>query len=196
GVSIEEVNYPKYNKPNEEIVLFDLCRNLNKVFVSKEIQWINDGDFHGSNPTLYVYDDSYGLKWAKSHDFPYVIMEEPPVEKDLVDENTGIQISGVMDANATLNVESVENTVEDAVSTFDITLTKYGDIIQPDGEITISIPSEYNDCDVFWVKDDGTKVNMNAEYIDGKYVFTTDHLSVYALIRKSVTLLGDVNGDG
>lgn len=119
-----------------------------------------------------------------------------PENMDLADTDTGIKATGLMHPDATLNVESVENTVEDAVSTFDITLTKYGDIIQPDGEITISIPSEYNDCDVFWVKDDGTKVNMNAEYIDGKYVFTTDHLSVYALVRKSVTLLGDVNGDG
>lgn len=119
-----------------------------------------------------------------------------PENMDLADTDTGIKATGLMHPDATLNVESVENTVQNAFSTFDITLTKYGDIIQPDGEITILIPSEYNDCDVFWVKDDGTKVNMNAEYIDGKYVFTTDHLSVYALVRKSATLLGDVNGDG
>lgn len=119
-----------------------------------------------------------------------------PENMDLADTDTGIKATGLMHPDATLNVESVENTVEDAVSTFDITLKKYGNNIHPEGEITISIPSEYSDCDVFWVKDDGTKENMNAEYIDGKYIFTTDHLSVYALVRKSATLLGDVNCDG
>ena len=193
--NLVEAEYPACIE--QDVILFDFCTNLTKVIINKDITYINDESFFESpNVTLYVYDNSYGLEWAKSHDFPYVIMEEPPVEKDLVDENTGIQVSGVMDADATLNIESVENTVQNAVSTFDITLKKYGNVIQPDGEITISIPSEYSDCDVFWVKDDGTKVNMNAEYADGKYIFTTDHLSVYALVRKSATLLGDVNGDG
>ena len=160
---------------------------LKKVYLSKQISFIDDYSFSNCpNVNLYVYDNSYGLEWAKSHDFPYVIMEEPPVEKELVDENTGIQVSGVMDAEATLNVESVENTVENAISSFNITLVKDGNIIQPDGSITISIPSEYSDCDVFWIKDDGTKVNMNAEYVDAKYVFTTDHLSIYALVRNNV----------
>lgn len=187
GGNIEEADYPIYPKPFSEINLFTFCERLNKVYISKEVNWMNNEDFINSpNVTLYVYDNSYGLEWAKKHDFPYVIMEEPPVEKDLVDENTGIQVSGVMDAEATLNVESVENSLENAVSSFDITLVKDGNIIQPDGTITISIPSEYGDCEVFWIKDDGTKVNMNAEYVDGKYVFTTDHLSIYALVRNIV----------
>lgn len=128
-----------------------------------------------------------------------------PENMNLVDTDTGIEVTGLMHPEANLKIENVTNTVQNAVSTFDITLVingldmsliKYCTIIQPDGEITISIPSEYSDCDIFWIKDDGTKVNMNAEYIDGKYIFTTDHLSVYALVRKSATLLGDVNGDG
>ena len=185
--NLEETDYPIYPEPSSEISLFTFCEKLSKVYISKEVKWMNDKDFMASpNVVLYVYDNSYGLEWAKSHDFPYVIMEEPPVEKELVDENTGILVSGVMDAEATLNVESVENIVENAISSFNITLVKDGNIIQPDGSITISIPSEYSDCDVFWIKDDGTKVNMNAEYVDGKYVFTTDHLSIYALVRNNV----------
>lgn len=183
--NLVEAEYPACIE--QDAVLFDFCTKLKKVIINKNITLINDESFFESpNVTLYVYPDSYGLEWAKSHDFPYVIMEEPPVEKDLVDENTGIQVSGVMDAEATLNVESVENSVENAISTFDITLVKDGNIIQPDGTITISIPSEYGDCEVFWIKDDGTKVNMNAGYVDGKYVFTTDHLSIYALVRDIV----------
>lgn len=142
------------------------------------------------------YRDDTGNYSKKNIDAWLETQTPDPENIDLADTDTGIKATGLMHPDATLNVESVENTVQNAVSTFDITLKKYGNVIQPDGEITISIPSEYSDCDVFWVKDDGTTENMNAEYADGKYIFTTDHLSVYALVRKSATLLGDVNCDG
>ena len=150
----------------------------------KEISAMNDRDFIGSDVTLHVYNNSYALEWAKEHDFSYEIMEEEPIEKELIDTNTGIKVEGTMDPDANLNVEKVESTMEDAVATYDITLRKDGDVIQPSGTITISIPSEIKDCKLFWVKDDGTKVEVNAKYENGKYVFTTDHLSVYALVKE------------
>lgn len=110
--------------------------------------------------------------------------EPDPENLELIDTNTGIKVQGTMDPDANLNVEKVESTVEDAVATYDITLRKDGDVIQPSGTITISIPSEIKDCKLFWVKDDGTKVEVNAKYENGKYVFTTDHLSVYALVKE------------
>ena len=110
--------------------------------------------------------------------------EPDPENLELIDTNTGIKVQGTMDPDANLNVEKVESTVEDAVATYDITLRKDGDVIQPSGTITISIPSEIKDCKLFWVKDDGTKVEVNAIYENGNYVFTTDHLSVYALVKE------------
>ncbi len=183
---LEEIYYPSYNNKDQLYdKIFSSCSNLNKVFISKEINNICSEDFDQStNVTLYVYNNSYALDWAKEHGFAYEIMEEPPIEKDLVDESTGIKVKGTMDPDATLNVEKVESTVEDAVATYDITLRKDGDVIQPSGTITISIPSEIKDCKLFWVKDDGTKVEVNAIYENGKYVFTTDHLSVYALVKE------------
>lgn len=178
----------EYPNSDAKYPIFTNCPKLNKVIIPKYVEIMNELDFSNSpNVTLYVYDNTYGLEWAKSHDFPYEIIEEPqpPVEKDLVDSQTGIQVSGLIDPDAVLNVKNTENTLENAVKTFDITLEKDGNIIQPSGEITISIPCEYSDCDVFWVKDDRTKVDMNAEYVDGKYVFKTDHLSVYSLVRDS-----------
>ena len=185
-----------YNKDKTSLICYPVQKEDTVFTIPKSVNGIScaydfnedELSFCGNKNVkkLYVYDNSYGLEWAKSHDFPYEIIEGTPVEKALVDKDTEIQASGVMDANATLNVESVKNSVENAISTFDITLVKDGNIIQPDGTITISIPSEYGDCDVFWIKDDGTKVNMNAEYVDSKYVFTTDHLSVYALVRNIV----------
>lgn len=118
------------------------------------------------------------------------------IQTTLTDESTEISVTGVLSTDTMLKVIKTDVYLSEVKTSYDIKLLKDGKVIQPDSEITISIPSEYNDCNVFWVKDDGTKVNMNAKYIDGKYVFTTDHLSVYALVRKSTTLLGDVNGDG
>ena len=182
--TLEEVEYPVItNHPSDYVVRY--CPSLKKIIVGKEVNFMPENEFSElSNVTLYVYNNSYALDWAKEHGFAYEIMEEPPIEKDLVDESTGIKVQGTMDPDANLNVEKVESTVEDAVATYDITLRKDGDVIQPSGTITISIPSEIKDCKLFWVKDDGTKVEVNAIYENGNYVFTTDHLSVYALVKE------------
>ena len=180
--SLKEFYYPELVSATYPIL--DSCYTHVDVYISKDISVMNDEDFIDSDVTLHVYNNSYALDWAKEHEFAYEIMEEPPIEKDLVDEGTGIKVKGTMDPDATLKVEKVESTVEDAVATYDITLRKDGDVIQPSGTITISIPSEIKDCKLFWVKDDGTKVEVNAIYENGNYVFTTDHLSVYALVKE------------
>lgn len=181
--SLKNFYYPA--RANVESAILTDCQFSHiDVYISKEISAMNDRDFIGSDVTLHVYNNSYALEWAKEHEYEYEIMEEEPIEKELIDTNTGIKVEGTMDPDANLNVEKVEGTVEDAVATYDITLRKDGDVIQPSGTITISIPSEIKDCKLFWVKDDGTKVEVNAKYENGKYVFTTDHLSVYALVKE------------
>lgn len=180
----------------ESAILTDCQFSHTDVYISKEVSAMNDRDFIGSDVTLHVYNNSFGLEWAKEHNFSYEIMEEEPIEKELIDTNTGIKVQGTMDTNATLKVEKVENSVEDAVATYDITLQKDGAVIQPDGTITVKIPGNAENCKVMWIKDDGTAEDMNAKYTDGCYVFTTDHLSVYALVQDKTILTGDSNQDG
>ena len=117
-------------------------------------------------------------------------------ELSLFDEDTGIEVDGTMDTDAALKVEKLKNTFENSVATYDITLQKDGAVIQPDGAITVKIPSNAENCKVMWIKDDGTAEDMNAKYTDGCYVFTTDHLSVYALVQDKTILTGDANQDG
>ena len=194
---IEEAEYPIYLDSSSYLSLYTFCNNLKKVYISKEVEHMNDEDFMGSpNVVLYVFDNSYGLEWAKEHNFSYEIMEEEPIEKDLVDTNTGIKVDGTMDTDAALKVEKLENTFENSVATYDITLQKDGAVIQPDGTITVKIPSSAENCKVMWLKGDGTAEDMNAEYTDGCYVFTTDHLSIYALVQDKTILTGDANQDG
>ena len=194
---IEEAEYPIYLDSSSYLSLYTFCNNLKKVYISKEVEHMNDEDFMGSpNVVLYVFDNSYGLEWAKEHNFSYEIMEEEPIEKELIDTNTGIKVEGTMDTDAAIKVEKVENTFENSVATYDITLQKDGAVIQPDGAITVKIPSNAENCKVMWLKGDGTAEDMNAKYTDGCYVFTTDHLSVYALVLNKTILTGDANQDG
>lgn len=195
GGNIEEAEYPVYPKPSYKIGLFTFCKKLTKVYISKDVKWMNDEDFYESlNVTLYVYNNSYALDWAKEHGIAYEIMDEPPIEKALVDEGTGIKVNGTMDPNATLKVEKIENTAKNAVATYDITLCKDKEAVQPTDTLTISIPSENLGCKVVWLKDDGAMVDMKASYQNGIYVFTTDHLGKYALVKQRI--YGDINGDG
>ena len=102
----------------------------------------------------------------------------------MISQVGNIFVEGTFDAfddGVTLNVE--EATVKNAVKAYNITLKdENGNTIQPNGTITVSIPSDNANCKVYWIKEDGTKVDMNATYVDGDYEFTTDHLSIYALI--------------
>ena len=160
------------------------------------------------NLRYYVTDFSYNKLLLKelneklptqlSGYFNYWMQSQNPDlgELSLFDEDTGIEVDGTMDTDATLKVEKLENTFENSVATYDITLQKDGAVIQPDGTITVKIPSSAENCKVMWLKDDGTAEDMNAEYIDGCYVFTTNHLSVYALVLNKTILTGDANQDG
>lgn len=119
-----------------------------------------------------------------------------PEELNLVDESTGILVKGTMNPDTTLDIEKVENTVDNSVATYDITLKNNGVLIQPESTITISIPSTEINCKVVCLKDDGTVQDMNAEYNNGYYVFETDHLSKYAIIKTNIRLKGDVDNNG
>ena len=127
--------------------------------------------------TIYGYVGSTAETYAKENNIPFVDINS----KVLTSKVNNISVKGTFDDGVTLNVE--EATVKNAVAAYDITLKdENGDNIQPNGTITVSIPSDNANCKVYWIKEDGTKVDMNATYNNGNYEFTTDHLSIYALI--------------
>ena len=159
-------------------------RNFDKLYVNPRGTTTSCTNFSVNKLSTKEMEAKLPERFADDIKFWAIDQTPDPEELDLVDEGTGIKVKGTMDPDATLKVEKVESTVEDAVATYDITLRKDGDVIQPSGTITISIPSEIKDCKLFWVKDDGTKVEVNAIYENGNYVFTTDHLSVYALVKE------------
>ena len=173
---------------------FYYCYSLKSITIPDSVTSIGEDAFmYCYNLTIYGYKNTAAEEYALNNGFKFINLAE---ERTLTDKASSISVSGVVNSNADLNVSKLENTYEKSVATYDITLQKDGIAIQPDGAITIKIPSDVKDCKVMWLKDDGTAEDMNAEYIDGCYVFTTDHLSVYALVQDKTILTGDANQDG
>ena len=171
-------------------------RNFNKLYVSPWGTPTSCTNFSVNKLSTKEMVSKLPKRFADSGDIEFWAIDQTPdpEELDLVDEGTGIKVNGTMDPDATLKVEKIENTAENAVATYDITLCKDKEVVQPTDTLTISIPSENLGCKVVWLKDDGAMVDMKASYQNGGYVFTTDHLGKYALVKQRI--YGDINGDG
>lgn len=138
---------------------------------------------------LYGYEGTCAERYALNWGLTFV----PIVDSVLTDAASNIIVSGAIKENTTLSVKKLENTFENHIATYDISLQKDGATVQPDGLITIKIPSKVKNCTVMWQKENGGLENMLTEYIDGYYVFKTNHIGVYALFEFDV--FGDVNQD-
>ena len=197
--SLTSINIPDSVKHIGEYT-FENCTSLTSIAIPKSVEYIGVLSLGYVNDKLkvegfkiYGYKNTAAEEYALNYGFEFINLAE---ERTLTDKASSISVGGVVNSNADLNVSKLENTYEKSVATYDITLQKDGIAIQPDGAITIKIPSDVKDCKVMWLKDDGTAEDMNAKYTDGCYVFTTNHLSVYALVQNKQYLKGDANQDG
>ena len=159
---------------------FFSCPNLTAIEIPSSVIGIGVYALLGcENLTIYGNIGSYAESYANINVIPFVDINKKITT--LTSKVDNISVKGTFDDGVILNVEKA--TVKNAVAAYDITLKdENGNTIQPSGEITVSIPSDKANCKVYLIKEDGTKVDMNATYNNGNYEFTTDNLSIYALI--------------
>ncbi len=167
--------------------------------------------YYGDTPTavsgftVYAFADSDAESYAKAHGF-VCVSAQTAVDADS-------QIAAVIPENLTLAVAQVEEdsyhdtaagifTETDAVQLMDISLYD-GDVsTQPGGVMTVSVPIpagfDASDCHIFRINADGSYKDMKAEIVDGYLIFSTAHLSVYAVVEQHAdsVMIGDMTGDG
>lgn len=140
----------------------------------------------------------------------------PDSVKVLADNKTQIFVE--TDTDAELKVEEITSDKqiadidlilvgEKVGKLYDITLTRDGAEVQPDGKVTVKIPADNAESKVYRVEENGTLTDMMAEYKDGFLVFTTERFSLYVVTEKALEpstddepeaeyQVGDANKDG
>ena len=164
-----------------------------------------------SGKTITVEGDSVKLKLVSDNSgaeygFRVTKIEvDKTGEREFEDMETGITVSAgnAFSDDAVLKVDVVDNGANKDKAVYNIYFENSdGEKIQPEGEVTVSIPlpAGWNESTykVFRREADGTYTDMNAEYKDGCLIFVTDHFSEYVVSadEPSKSLIGDVNGDG
>ncbi len=144
--------------------------------------------------TISGYKNSAAEKYANKNKFAFNALGTT-----VADEESGIKVSGNIDEAAALEVKLLSS--DKSKITYDITLTKDGKAIQPDGTVTVKIPVPESldgaKCRVYRVEENGKNTDMNAEFKDGFMVFKTTHFSKYILTTDDLSVVyGDINGDG
>ena len=144
--------------------------------------------------TISGYKNSAAEKYADENKFAFNALGTA-----VADEESGIKVSGNIDEAAALEVKLLSS--DKSKITYDITLTKDGKAIQPDGTVTVKIPVPESldgaKCRVYRVEENGKNTDMNAEFKDGFMVFKTAHFSKYILTTDDLSVVyGDINGDG
>ncbi|GHU64927.1 hypothetical protein AGMMS49983_11710 [Clostridia bacterium] len=165
-------------------------------------EWTGSGSFGPSSQCSLQVDDPNGLYKSKtvtisgsvvvSGDVGYIQLVPLFIQGD---PDTGIVVVGDIPPGTELIVTPLPGGAEydkakaaldaSVVWVYDVSLLLEGVSIQPDGTIYIAIPipAGYDGSRfaVYRIEADGSKTDMGAIVSDGYLVFTTDHLSTYAI---------------
>ena len=193
-----------------------------KYVIPGDVQFVYDYSFglNCSNVTIVCYEDSEIYKYAKEKGINVELLTRKSVESE-ADAPANVEVSGSNESLAEEGVklsvskadesqigtavvkEQLENLGINSTAAFDIKLVKEnGETAQPTATVKVSIdvPEGMNgkNCRIFRVEEDGTLTDMNAEFVDGKLCFYTEHFSLYMIAqeRSKEVIAGDLNYDG
>lgn len=193
-----------------------------KIIVPSDFIFVNNGAFSYdcSNITIVCYEDTEIYKFAKENGINVELLTRKSVESEadapanvevsgsnesLAEEGVKLSVSKANDAQVGTAVikEQLKNLGINSTAAFDIKLVKEnGETAQPNATVKVSIdvPEGMNgkNCRIFRVEEDGTLTDMNAEFVDGKLCFYTEHFSLYMIAqeRSKEVIAGDLNYDG
>ena len=165
----------------------------------------NKMDATQKNTTFNIYGGGYVEQYMKTyvpfHDsrfkagYNYNIIGQVDPEPSQTESVNGLKVSGAIPEGAEFKaVATTTKWLEDPLFCYEISLNKDGAEVQPDGYITISIPCEYGNGYVVHINEEtGEMTNRNSIYVDGYYVFVTDHLSEYGIKFDSEPVKSEVS---
>ena len=154
---------------------------------------------------IYGYTGTAAENYAKQYKFEFIPLSAYNNEHTDSDTNITVVVSAGTDAELKVTkitnpdeIEQINFMLENekVESLFDISFVKDGTTVQPDGTVTVKIPSTNENSKVYRVETDGSLTDMNAVYDNGYMVFSTNHFSFYALVFSNENVIGDANGDG
>ena len=132
--------------------------------------------------TGYLDDDqSFNMKISEAANELYKTHSKMYGGLTIIDSETGISVSGKIEAGTTVEVVPILVVGVDGAEGYEITLVKNGKAIQPPEDVLVTIKSNAPNMFVYYVDENGNKIDMKAEYCDGCYIFRTNHFSKYVL---------------
>lgn len=173
---------------------FSGCGNLKSVKIPASVTDIGEYVFN-SNVVIYGIAGSYAETYAKENGLKFVNesgnVAAPEFVEKVTDSKTNITVSsnkkGVIPEGAVLTVETKSSAANKIV--YDITLTKDGKAVQPNGKVTVKIPVSAElgkKANVYRQETNGKYTNMKASYKDGFMVFETEHFSTYVVTTENL----------
>ena len=174
---------------------------INEVTFPENIEFIGSGAFETSfldytkeNTTFKGYAGSYAELYCKAYGYKFESLGTAAEKPELTNDEFGIKVKGSFPDGATLSVEkATSKLIPDAVFCYNISLNKDNKAVQPTGFVTVSIPCDVENCTVYYEDvENNTLTDMNAIYLDGCYIFSTNHFSDYMIVPNGTEINVDV----
>ncbi len=200
GAGLQKLTIPDGVLDINERAFMD-CADLTEITIPSSVTYIEYRAFDGCEQLMiYGYADSYADQYARDHDIPFTALHTQDKDSALTDDTTGIVVQGTEETLPDGAVLTAKQTASDeSTVTYEITLTKNGQAVQPTGAVTVKIPlpeeMSGRAVTVYRIEADGSRTDMKAQVQNGYAVFTTDHFSEY-LLETAAARFGDIDGDG
>ncbi len=187
---------------------FSLCPNLASIYVGRNVTSIGNYAFSThSNLTVYGYEGSITQEYTKhnSINFGYIVDGSYDDCLLVINELSIIPNSAMVVAkrkDASILDDKMKTDLEgETYLLYDIHLLDSIGSVQPNGDVEVRIKAydanlegDVSSYRIYHIDDEGKLIDMKASYIDGYFVFNTDHFSLF-IAKQTQDILGDINGD-